>query len=688
MVTFLHLILLTANPNNMQRLVILLLVFSFSAQAQKKPSLPAMPNLASLQKMTPAQIEAYKKKMQKQLSQQARAMSKEYNLKIDRTLLPDFDVELPPRDGKRLALIPKQPPTLLQLADGLRRAKAALASVTPKPILDEVKKIEQSQTPAQQQNTSIAAFYSDKPAEALLLSMNSALQNMAEPMAWNNLAAMFNLTKLEHRAIPILMNQLQQFPKSAMLLNNMGQAYLGLGDVANAEVYLKRCLVEDPLHPEANRSMGMIRFFQKQFAEGTNYFEKELEISHRRSTLARLKQKGQPANLYNLRKRRPDLPQRNHFEEISLSKFVIPDFPPSCDETKKVTEGAKSFLMSASQEQLFWYKEATTSTEADKQQMQYKTVSVYADLVQELLDGLNSTFPAENLTLFTEADIQELAEKRENYWKRKKALQFPPPPSPMTEESREAYEKVCCEINKALNEEFMLDYNKYVANRIAIVHPRWKNYLNSLISIVRYDPSPGNKALVYGTVANYFLFLQTAWQSGEFQTGCKDNLSLEEAIAVIESSRQIDFSCPSWLQFNVGLGVASLSGNCGAFSVSGGELFQWAYEKNFQTGTSTIAGGVGVGASFGSIFSASAGHMLYLTYDNNNQFVDLGLRGGASVGAGLETEALVTGEIGKISREIGGIGSSYSLGIHSGFVGTIESTGILSEFIKVEATVN
>jgi len=75
-----------------------------------------------------------------------------------------------------------------------------------------------------------------------------------------------------------LMNQLQTLPNNPMLLNNMGQAYLNLGDIANAKDYLQRCLAQDSMNPEANHSMGLIHFFEKQFDEGAKYFEKELQV--------------------------------------------------------------------------------------------------------------------------------------------------------------------------------------------------------------------------------------------------------------------------------------------------------------------------------------------------------------------------------------------------------------------------
>lgn len=107
-----------------------------------------MPDVAAMQKMTPAQLEAYKQKLLKQYSQQAKTLSAGYNIKIDESALPDFTVQQPQKDIAKLSLLPKQPPTLIQLADGLRASKKTLESVTPKPVLQEVQKIATSQNPA------------------------------------------------------------------------------------------------------------------------------------------------------------------------------------------------------------------------------------------------------------------------------------------------------------------------------------------------------------------------------------------------------------------------------------------------------------------------------------------------------------------------------------------------------------
>lgn len=60
--------------------------------------------------MSPAELEAYKQKILKQSSMQAKQIAAQSNIKLDEMLLPDFEVKMPPKDMKRLALIPKQPP--------------------------------------------------------------------------------------------------------------------------------------------------------------------------------------------------------------------------------------------------------------------------------------------------------------------------------------------------------------------------------------------------------------------------------------------------------------------------------------------------------------------------------------------------------------------------------------------------
>jgi hypothetical protein len=48
--------------------------------------------------------------------------------------LPDFELKMPEKDAKRLALLPSQQPTMIQLTDELRKWKQQVEAAAPKAI--------------------------------------------------------------------------------------------------------------------------------------------------------------------------------------------------------------------------------------------------------------------------------------------------------------------------------------------------------------------------------------------------------------------------------------------------------------------------------------------------------------------------------------------------------------------------
>ena len=671
----------------MRFLPLMLMMCTISFAQQKAPSVPAMPSLAELQKMTPEELEAYKQKMLKQTSQQAKDMAAAYNLKINEQLLPDYQLTSPVRDVKKLSLIPVQPPTWIQLADGLRQTKQQLESVAPKAVLEQVAKVVNTQTVPEQQSAAVGAFYADKPAAALLIAMNATLKETATPLALNNLAAMFNMIKLEHKAVPLLMHLLQSDPNNSMFLNNMGQAYLGMGDLTTAENYLIRCLAEDDLNPEANHSMGLIRYFQKRFDEGTRYFEKELQVAYRRSTLALLKKQGKTINLYQLRQKKPGIPKRNFFEEINLSQFKLPDFPTKSDQSRIAQAQAAGLMQSINEEMLFWISVASERNEAEEQAEGKRPPGLYHDLVNEMLEDFHGLFPYEKRHIFEEEDLAHIGMLIEDYSRKMMSIKCPEAPAGSDMGVQLAYQKKCCDIKKPITDAFMQTYNAFVSTRISTVLPRWKHYLNGLVDIVSLDPSLGNKKMVYHNVQQFFSFLMQAWGSGQFPDpppDCNITLTAEQAEAIIKSSRNANINCPQWLNLEFDFKLVKLKADCSKYAVEVGQVLQGAYEKEFSTGKSTIAAGAGVDAKFWHFGKASAKQLVYITFDNNNQFADFGLKGQAGANVGIEIDALEIGEMGKVNTTLIGVEGGYTAGIHSGFTGSVAGEGFLKEFINLQ----
>jgi tetratricopeptide (TPR) repeat protein len=671
--------------------IVLLAIISFviahlPANAQQKPAATVLPDISKLQSMSPAEREKYKQQMQKNLSAQAKQISQKYDIKIDETRLPDFELKPPPKDLQRLAMVPIKAPSRMELMTAVQSSRQQLEKAATAPVIAEVKKMVTEQDAAELQRSSVALWYQDKPIEALLTSVGAVQKNGDEVIAWNNLAAMFNMAGLEEKAIPILMHHLANIPDNSLLLNNIGQSFMGLGDMARAEQYFRQCLAIDELNPEANRSMGMIQLFKKQQAEAQKYFEKELEVAHRRSTLAQLKRMGVKIDLNAIRKRRSNVPQRDLFYEISLHKFRIPDLPETPDQSKPWWDAHAGYMNSLAAELLFWTNEGMM-TDEDRKADGRKPAGLYSDLCNELLSDLGDTF-APILGLLSESDAAQMEDMITAYWeKRRLAVCETPPQSPgNTETVFKAYEKKCCDLHTPIIADYMQKRNGFVQARYNIADARWKEYINGMISIVQLHPTIANKKMVYNTVASYFSFvittINTAAVFEDMPAGCDTKMTSQEANDIIETRHDIELDCPQWLNLEFDLQVAKLKADCNKYAIESTKGLLLGYEKNFKTGTSTIAAGVGVEQKFGSLAKLSAKQMVYIAFDNNNQFSDFGLKGTAEGKVGLSTDALVTNGIGKVGTTLAGVEGGYTLGINSGFKGGVKGKGVIAEYLK------
>jgi tetratricopeptide (TPR) repeat protein len=670
---------------NIIMLLVACCIFKLIA-AQTRQSVPAIPDINKLMKMSPAEIEAYKKQVLNETSRLVKQKAAQNSNKIDEAVLPDFELKLPEKDSKRLAMLPSQPPTMNQLIDELVKTKQQIESVAPKEMLDEVNAITLNQTPAQMQSSSVATFYADKPVQALLISMQSILKNNNEVIAWNNLSAIYNMAGMQHKAVSILMHHLRNLPNNSMLLNNMGQAYLGLGDVPKAKTYLLQCLMQDPLNPEANRSMGMVCLIEKNYDKSKEYFEKEIEVTQRESTISLLEQNKLAISVYLIRDKTTAIPDRNFFDEIQLGKFKVPDFPQTSDLSKKMGAKHGEFRESLLKEILFWGEKAKATPEQLAIEGKRLT-GLYEKQVKRLLKDLHKKYTPYDLSLFNDIHVNQLKQIFTDYSQKMNAVKCPlPPPGVGNREIDLAYDKKCCDLKKPIIDAFMAQNNAFVKVRIDVVSGIYKQYINKLINIVSLDPSPANKRFACGPVVQYFEFLYTASVAGQFMdppSECHFNMTSEDADSLIQSSRNIDLQCPNQLNVEIDLQVAKLKADCSKFSISGGQGLRLGFERSFKTGTSTLSGGVGMKANFLKAGGADISQMLYVSWDNNNSFSDFGLRMNGSIKVGGTPVSIAEG-IAAVGGTIAGIDGGYSLGINSGFTVSVKGKGLLSGIINYE----
>jgi hypothetical protein len=419
------------------------------------------------------------------------------------------------------------------------------------------------------------------------------------------------------------------------------------------------------------------------------YFSKELEVAYRRSTLAQIKRMGRSVNLLSLREKNRNIPHKDLFTEISLSKFHIPAFPGSVNEGivwKGEVEGLRT---SISAEYLIWKNAAQRLIEKTNDEGK-KYPGLYADLANQLLSEHSDRYAHLLGLVKNDQDVAALTEMVNSYYARLAAAECPKPPMGpnVTGAVIKAYQKKCCSIRKPIVDAFMSEYNSFMQQRVDEALTNWKSYINGMVDIARLDPNTGNKIIVYSTVADYFGFLSEVVNAPKIEPApmeCMVKITEQEADDIIAAIHDIQLDCPSWLNIKLDLSMFRLSADCSKYAIEGGEGLMGGYEKNFKTGVATLSVGAGVKANFGAA-KASAVQMIYISFDNNDQMTDIGLRGSAGGSMGYTTDGLVTETIGKVGTTLAGVEGGYSLGLESGFKATLSGKGVMKDFIKLETS--
>ncbi len=124
--------------------------------------------------------------------------------------------------------------------------------------------------------TCIGLWMKGKVNEAVLISLKTALLNTDNNVRLNNTGGILTSCGLGFYSIPVLDYVLQKQPGNNMILNNLGQAYLDLGDDKKAETYLLKCIKSYKYYPDANLALAYISKSRGLKSAAINYAENSL----------------------------------------------------------------------------------------------------------------------------------------------------------------------------------------------------------------------------------------------------------------------------------------------------------------------------------------------------------------------------------------------------------------------------
>lgn len=166
---------------------------------------------------------------------------------------------VPRKDPARIAAMSKK--ALLKtevagFANGLYN-KMLLKGIPAEMAL--VKKII-AQTPkaADLSSAAFLAMLQGHPQVALALSIKAVASDPNNLNWQNNMAAMLSSYGFPEQSMPLLRKLKNDLPKNSTVLNNLGQAWLGLGDLDSAKKYFSSALRMNPKHPDARNGQGLM----------------------------------------------------------------------------------------------------------------------------------------------------------------------------------------------------------------------------------------------------------------------------------------------------------------------------------------------------------------------------------------------------------------------------------------------
>lgn len=651
--------------------VVLSLFQILQALAQFEPKDPN-----KLQKLDPESAKQYQKEILNKYQKQLNQLSKQTSIALQDYIESDEEISLPQKNLQKLSSIPSKLFTkkdLVEYAALLEKKLLAKADSNDKLWLDTIQK---NKSAFQQHNAATGQWYKNEHLKSLLLQLKIAAQYNNDILAWNNLGAMLNMAGLPHKAIPVLKYCNNKLPQHNIILNNLGQSYIKLGDVTTGKQYLHQSLAAAPFNPDANHTMGIISLYQKDLTAARNYFERALQTSQRASTIAHYIRAGGKINLSELRKmknRWTGKQTKNYFDDLSLEQFDIDFFPKSLAEVYAFKKKMVTYNPSVDEEIQYWFAKSTAELSSkEKNYLRHDNGSVYSEIVDALLEELHKEFHPNFLALPFEASdlhmIQQTASDIEKAIRHIDQTIIAPAGSNWDEE--EAYRRLRCEKKKGVYDQYIPKYNAIIEKRYKLLKGRWKAYINQLIPILALDPTPGNRRMAYGTMMGYFSMLKGITGSTllpDYPLDCTTEMKLEQAEALLQSKRKLDFECPEIFELEGELFGVNISVNCDGLKIDAGmetEPLGVGYEKNFKTGMSTLWLGIGMEGALEfdetKLGEGKLANQLFISFDKLNRFADAGYRGQATFeGKGDNS-----------------IDFNYSFAMNAGFGGSMQTSGV------------
>lgn len=567
--------------------------------------------------------------------------------------------KLPPKNLAKLSTLPKENFSSEKLKVFIADIHNQLnRNVGPQTLLEAKKIYEKTQNdPVAISRSAVAVWYKNNAELALLLAAKAAELTPANAEILNSLGAILNLSGFGFKAIPVLQYLNVQQPKSSTVLNNLGQAYLSLGEQQLAEQYLLQSVAVAENHVEANKSLALIYKARGQTAKAKVAIQKSLKGAYSETSKEIASELGISEDAMD------DLVIKSIKTEkapeyFNTYKYQIPLLCESVQQAREAAANHKKFQVFLEAE----IKKYETLANEEEEKIKNNT------------DKIGATVQNGQLVRIVPSPLFEKGKRMFFYWMKQfekfasnalapEYIKYSQQEYALNQEYGEAYAKINmrndnsdhCPAFDQLANSYLPKFAANQQNLMDVLLIPYRGYMDELIYWSQYFSAVGEgRARIYGFIKEYLNQLLTlSRQTKIIFPACTPTPVFE---FTAEKADTIKAECP--IKIVIPFGIGKLSFTCTQYEFEAGEGLIINYSGSFKRNSeSTLAIGPGYSTHIPGVDLGAKGQF-YIVFDANNVPSD----GGFKMEAGAESSL---GPM-QVESKVG-----YTLGVNSGL--TMES---------------
>ena len=296
------------------------------------------------------------------ISKDASVISKEQTAKAwdDETRLT------PQRDAARIAAISKVPLSASTLPVFISRTNhfvlsklSGNAKALGEKIYEQLKSA--GKTADLIGNTATVLWLIGRVETALCIMAKACSDDATITDNLNNYAAMLSMSGAEQFAVPLLNRVNGAFPKNPTVLNNLGQAWFGLGEINLADRYFDTTIRIYAGHAQANYTKSFIEEERGNIPKAVALVKASIKSSFTQEKDARLSKLGYEINSNDLDSRFKPEP-----DPLAMGLFKHPAFPVDAEQEITLKKEWDAFRREIEMKQVRLMKQLTQAAEAWK----------------------------------------------------------------------------------------------------------------------------------------------------------------------------------------------------------------------------------------------------------------------------------------------------------------------------------